>query len=174
MQLWRHGRRCRGLSTPNNDQPTLFIGGTTHQTDLSLLSAVFDTMSYYYSSYDHPFSYAARRPWTLSRVGTRLWETLGLRTDRGRHQTTDLHDMALTAQPPLLRRATHHRKQQASHFWDVTEDVVVTVALAVAAGLLTRAVVAGVWAFWNAADTAAAASKSRKDDTKETLEAKGE
>lgn len=56
--------------------------------------------------------------------------------------------MALTAQPPVLKRShtrTSGHAKTAQNILAVTEDVLIGVALTVAAALLTRYVVAGVW-----------------------------
>mmetsp|Transcript_12613 Transcript_12613/g.25549 ORF Transcript_12613/g.25549 Transcript_12613/m.25549 type:complete len:105 (-) Transcript_12613:152-466(-) len=78
-------------------------------------------------------------------MGTRLWDTLVLHrrrdTDVVGTSNDALHDMALTAQPPVLKRniTARRRRQQANETAVlVVEEVLVGLALTVAVGLLTR------------------------------------
>jgi hypothetical protein len=111
------------------------------------------------SSFSHPFSYAdnsGRRYSTLARVGTHVWESLTL----SRSSTTQLEGMALTAQPPVLRRSTGDKAVGRASWWAVTEELVVTAVLLVAAGVVTKYLAATV----SAMISDARASKDSKQD----------
>jgi hypothetical protein len=88
------------------------------------------------SSFSHPFSYAdresSRGSSRLARVGTHVWESLT------RTSTTSLEGMALTAQPPVLRRSTKDAAAVRESWLAVTEELVVTAVLVVAAGVVTK------------------------------------
>ena len=98
-------------------------------------------MSYFatssaYSYADHPFSYSVRRQSALSRV---LDVVLPARRNTDRSPSSLLHDQALTAQPPVLKRSgTKTRVISSETVWAVTEEVVVSVAIAVAAGFFDQ------------------------------------
>ena len=97
-----------------------------------------------HSSYaDHPFSYSVhnRSPtFTLGRMGTTLWDTL-VRRDSG---AAALHDMALTAQPPVLKRNVTRHSNTAVDTVVLVEEVLVGLALTVAVGWLARYVAVAV------------------------------
>lgn len=52
-----------------------------------------------------------------------------------------LHDMALTAQPPLLKRSHSRDRSGSSTLLEVTAEIIVGVALTVAAGVAAKYVV---------------------------------
>lgn len=123
----------------------------------------FTSQSAYYD--DHPFSYPVREPrggGPLTRVGTRLWESFLHR--RGREDADVLHDMALTAQPPVLKRhgsgggATQHG-DGTTLLWMATEEILVGLVLTAAAGWLTRYVTT-----WVRTALSSTATNRRDDD----------
>ena len=114
-------------------------------------------MSYFatssaYSYADHPFSYSVRRQSALSRV---LDVVLPARRNTDRSPSSLLHDQALTAQPPVLKRSgTKTRVISSETVWAVTEEVVVSVAIAVAAGFLTKLAASAVYKFLSTSNKA--------------------
>lgn len=105
---------------------------------------------------DHPFSYRRDQQQhydrqgtsTISRVGTHIWETFANQTNRRSTDRDALHDMALTAQPPILKRkhTPHNNVSSAEAVLALTEEVLVGLALCAAAAFVTRYAVRGLWA----------------------------
>ena len=124
-----------------------------------------------------PFSYSIyddeRRGTPLSRVGTRLWDTLvhrhHFRLDGPSTSNEALHDMALTAQPPVLKRnlsARRRRRHANETAVSVVEEVLVGLAFAVAAGLLTRYVATVVRGLFAPSSSSSSSSSSDETTTK--------
>jgi hypothetical protein len=60
----------------------------------------------------------------------------------------DLHDKALTAQPPIRKGKSHHHNNNEA-LLGVLQDIFVIVSLTVAAGILTRAIFHALSSLWS-------------------------
>ena len=120
-------------------------------------------MSFFSSStsYDHPFSYSVRRPSVLARMGTSVLETI---LPARRRSTSDsaLHDQALTAQPPVLKRK---RSVERSTF--TAQEVVVSVVLVVATGIVTHFLAGALWNFLSSSSSSSTNKTLKKGNDDE-------